>query len=584
VERKLSNIIYSIFVLFIFCTILPATAGNYGKGGKFDLESDLSAMPNEQKLEVLDSLFKYYINTNVNTALIVQKIEMRLACEMGTPESRAQAFMHKASVFIETDKQDSAFYWYRKAHEISVDNNLKNYEIHCLRKMAFLRSLCGDLKGYVLAMDTIMQMNSEISDTIMMIDNLTNAGLANKRIGDYDRAFKYYSEAIELSELKNNYNKDLLYSNLGALYGVKQEYDKAAESFRRSINVSSPDRINLLGRNYCNLANCYMLKENEDSLLYYFGLAEELFKKNKHIRGESFVYSGMGSYYIDKEDYENALNYVKKSLAISKEVGDLKKIISDLNLIQEIYSKQDNKEQAYKTLLELNILEDSLKIEQQKWEVERIKLMKQINSMNKSETNDASVFPVSYKTRAVIYITVVIILIIALSVLAGKKRINLRQKAIFIQNRSQGIIGSSVTVAINDVPEKEKENDEQSLSPETFNKISNALESWIKEEKYLNIVTRHDLARDIETNPTYLSQVIRQNYKKDFSSWLNGLRVDYIILKLKEEPKLMNFTIEHISRYIGYKSPKTFSKVFKEATGISPSEYIRKIKSGTDLS
>lgn len=107
------------------------------------------------------------------------------------------------------------------------------------------------------------------------------------------------------------------------------------------------------------------------------------------------------------------------------------------------------------------------------------------------------------------------------------------------------------------------------------------LDKLIKlEEKKLFLkqdFTLHNVAKRLKTNTAYLSKIVNSELDKNFSSYVNELRINYIVIELKNNSKLRSYSINAIAEEIGYKSPESFTKYFKIATGISPSIYIKKI-------
>lgn len=107
------------------------------------------------------------------------------------------------------------------------------------------------------------------------------------------------------------------------------------------------------------------------------------------------------------------------------------------------------------------------------------------------------------------------------------------------------------------------------------------LDKLIKlEEKRLFLkqdFTLHNVAKRLKTNTAYLSKIVNSELDKNFSSYVNELRINYIVIELKNNAKLRSYSINAIAEEIGYKSPESFTKYFKIATGISPSIYIKKI-------
>ncbi len=74
----------------------------------------------------------------------------------------------------------------------------------------------------------------------------------------------------------------------------------------------------------------------------------------------------------------------------------------------------------------------------------------------------------------------------------------------------------------------------------------------------------------------YLSSLFKKNTNQNFSDYLNGKRIKYAIKLLDE--KTMN--VSEIGLKCGFNDPFYFSKVFKKITGLTPTAYIKKLKSG----
>ncbi|WP_160112011.1 AraC family transcriptional regulator [Aquimarina sp. AU58] len=90
-------------------------------------------------------------------------------------------------------------------------------------------------------------------------------------------------------------------------------------------------------------------------------------------------------------------------------------------------------------------------------------------------------------------------------------------------------------------------------------------------------ITLANLASKLNTNSKYLSKTINLHKKKSFSQYINDLRIEYLIEKLKTDNAYRNYTIKAISKEIGFNTPKAFSQAFFKKTGMHPSEYIKNI-------
>ena len=88
-------------------------------------------------------------------------------------------------------------------------------------------------------------------------------------------------------------------------------------------------------------------------------------------------------------------------------------------------------------------------------------------------------------------------------------------------------------------------------------------------------LTLDSLAKEFQTNRDYLSKLINESKSKNFSQYLNELRINYIVEELKSNKKMRKHTIAAIADDIGYNNSESFTNAFKKITGTLPSYYIK---------
>jgi len=88
------------------------------------------------------------------------------------------------------------------------------------------------------------------------------------------------------------------------------------------------------------------------------------------------------------------------------------------------------------------------------------------------------------------------------------------------------------------------------------------------------------LAARLNTNNKYLSDVIKRHKAKNFNGYINELRINYIIEKLKTESVYLNYKISYLAEESGFSSHSSFTTVFKSVTGISPTKFLDLLQKG----
>lgn len=98
------------------------------------------------------------------------------------------------------------------------------------------------------------------------------------------------------------------------------------------------------------------------------------------------------------------------------------------------------------------------------------------------------------------------------------------------------------------------------------------LEALMREGAYReNLITREKVADILETNRTYLGQLMNEFYKKSFTQYINDLRIDEAI-RILDNPESKR-AIRLIGLDLGFNSVTTFNAQFKRRTGMTPAQY-----------
>ncbi len=87
--------------------------------------------------------------------------------------------------------------------------------------------------------------------------------------------------------------------------------------------------------------------------------------------------------------------------------------------------------------------------------------------------------------------------------------------------------------------------------------------------------TVYYFANKLNVTPNYLSDTVKHYTKKSALASIH----DYIIDKAKEQLKNTNLTISEVSYQLGFEYPNYFSRLFKQKTNLSPTQYRKSVKS-----
>lgn len=126
--------------------------------------------------------------------------------------------------------------------------------------------------------------------------------------------------------------------------------------------------------------------------------------------------------------------------------------------------------------------------------------------------------------------------------------------------------------------EESTEQRAQGLSDEKKRDLLTRLETLMKDPQVYceHLLTKDRVAEQLETNRTYLSQVINEAYGKSFTQYINDLRINEAIRRLDDPTNQRALRL--ICQDLGFNSQTTFNTQFQSRTGMTPAQYRKKVQ------
>ncbi|MCX2681131.1 helix-turn-helix domain-containing protein [Galbibacter sp. EGI 63066] len=127
---------------------------------------------------------------------------------------------------------------------------------------------------------------------------------------------------------------------------------------------------------------------------------------------------------------------------------------------------------------------------------------------------------------------------------------------------------------------KKNKYEKSNLSYSQADAIYENLTQIMQEEKpFLNpYLGLNDLAEKLQVHPNTLSQIINTKEQRNFFDYINRHRIEQFKHEISR-PDNQKFTILSIAYDCGFNSKTTFNRNFKKVTGLSPTQYLKQVKS-----
>jgi YesN/AraC family two-component response regulator len=302
---------------------------------------------------------------------------------------------------------------------------------------------------------------------------------------------------------------------MGAIMLIRNEYDSAIPLFENSFDKALKSNDNPFAAcRAVDLANIYLLKNNLSEAKRYIDIAITCRNRTKTPRNNDVYYEVISKYYAA--------------------TGDTKQSIACMNLMLE---EKKQAETQFNALL-------LLRMEQNEAAKRQLVLTQETAKRQQAQ-------------RRIIVLALGLVIIFGLSgvllILYRRKRKAYRE----LVRKSQ----EWATAAVE--------------APDSFDRM---LFDQLKELMTAKRIyqdpkaTLESTAKLMSINRTYLSQAINRCTEDNFNAFINEFRIKEAV-RIMSDGSMKKFSIEGIAIETGFNDRKTFYRVFKKLTGLSPSEF-----------
>ncbi|MFK7747516.1 MAG: helix-turn-helix domain-containing protein [Kordia sp.] len=467
---------------------------------------------------------------------------------------------------------------------IYVTKDLKDdpvFPVHAYMFKGFLLSGANDYQkalDYFVTAQSVAKFKNDLSSQYYIKYNIA---LLKRFLGEYEEAETLFLECKKIEESSKDVNQKSPIKTLfqlSSIYYETEQIEKCTEINKEGIQLAKT-----LG----NESKYYSFVANEGINLNvkgdYKASIDSLEKGYLHLKeGDQQVidfYLGR-SYYLSGEK-EKGLNYFKKVDATFNQTNDLyPPLIGAYEyLINDSKRKKDKESQLYYTNQLLKI--DSILDKNYKYLLNTI--VKKYDIPRYVSERDDTIVALENENEQVIKQNRNIMLVsVLISVITlGGLLYYYRLKKVY-EKRYNDIVKNSSAII-----EEEIKVEDTNLKPilavgidqDIVEDVLKNLHEFEQGEAYLmKQITLKDVAKIVKTNSKYLSKIINVYKGKNFATYINDLRINYLINHIQQDTKYQKYTIRATAEEIGFTNSESFSRAFQKNTGLKPSYFIKKVR------
>jgi AraC-like DNA-binding protein len=441
----------------------------------------------------------------------------------------------------------------------------------------------------------------------------------------YERALSMYRNALYLARQKGSATGiPVIFNNIALAYQQEGRYDSARIYFDSATsNIIKKSDVEFAWH-YMYIGNLLLDLGQNDSVPFYHSKTLEIlndFKGKKLFHGlidsvisvqyfneiSANTFKTMGTWHARSNRYHSSLIFYQHALYYAQQSNTPLSVSNIYFLIAKIYSQASSTEQAVKYAdsaigISLHVKNYVLTEQYARFLMDAVKTgYRLVNARRYYEIAAAATDSLTHQESATNFAQGKIVLseiekeMAIQSLHEGGRAL---QKTIKVQIDMLGITGALLLItgiaitmllfknkqlrqiqkklAVCTVEETRAETRSTSQAIDGATDLLFNLGKYLKEEKgYMNQnLNMNELCIQFQTNRTYLSQLINQNFGYNFHDYINSLRIKEACRIIHQNPD-KNFTIDHLYSTVGFSSKSTFYSAFRKFTGVAPANYIK---------
>lgn len=460
------------------------------------------------------------------------------------------------------------------------------------KSVQYFQSGCelGEREDFAAALDCFaksLELADKEGDVKLRLDNLWRIGNIYLRYGDYARSKMYYEQGYNDAVKYGVTDMQFLFAtNAVTTFCLLDDIVEARRYFAIQDNI--PIKDNVL-KHFYKLYNTGILAQaqNDVSEAVYYHLQSLDFALSHNMdRTYSFTqYAELCDIYLADNQPEKAIHYAEILADSARSINDADLLSDAYGSLSAAYFLMQDTLSARKYKEKQILITDSIydrhqfnKVRNHLLEYERKNVDEKISFLNNKITLQ-TVIIICF--AAVLLFTVVFLFYIYRSRLKLRSAHGLLIDKIKELNRIHQTIEPIPMSSSPEVVSDHEGHPAMRLSSEQVDKICRDIDNVMNDAEIISDsnFSVSQLATIINSNSAYVSNVINSVYGKNFKTLLNEHRINEACRRMADTDNYGNITIQAIYEELGYRSASNFIKAFRGVTNMTPSEYLKLIRS-----
>ncbi len=315
------------------------------------LQTLLKANINDStKTSIYKRLCEYYGTFDFEKSIYFASEGLKISQKNNWPVKSAEFYKQLGVTYYLNGSHDIALKNYLSAVALFEEHLDKSGAANVYLELSVLLRKHNDMDLAIVYLSKAIDLFNSNSDLNGVANVYNNMGIVYESKNNLDSALSWYSEAKKLYESLPNSNLGISYAlcNMGGVYSLQKEYEKALEVLNKSLELRLQlDDKFAVCQSYTSLGECYAAKGDYTKAILNFKLSIDI-AKEIHFRDIlQYNFEQVANLYQQTGNYKDALEYY----SLFQSMKDSLYSNSQLNQIEELKAKYENDKKEQKLVL-----------------------------------------------------------------------------------------------------------------------------------------------------------------------------------------------------------------------------------------
>jgi CHAT domain-containing protein/Tfp pilus assembly protein PilF len=254
---------------------------------------------------------------------------------------------------------------FQKTIDLTRKSGSREHELKCLRQQSLTYFYMGNFHEFLSLNEAVVAIARSLNHRKDESTGLYNIGYYHMVMDNYSKSLNFYEEALKIAQSTHyNERESACLNNIGVVYAEIGDHDKCLDYYMRAFEIDKKlgkdihIELNNIGATYRKKGLVSGNKEDFYEALKFLKDSLKLTRKAKDELFEVYVLNNLGSVYSILEKYSDALKYFEAGYKKAEEIQDVEMkgmILNNIGIVHYNLGNYETSTQYYQKAIDLGL-------------------------------------------------------------------------------------------------------------------------------------------------------------------------------------------------------------------------------------